>query len=122
MTKTTTYAELPLGEMQEMLRRLKDQAEPIREGTLRLAAEALVSEAQMAAPVDTGLLKSAHLVIQVTDQEALIGTNTKYALAVHETHPTNKRWFVNAIVTNFQRVFEGALKITLARAGREAAQ
>lgn len=122
MAKTTTYAELPLGEMQNMLRRLKDQAAPIREDTLRLSATALVSEAQMAAPVDTGLLKSSHTVIQVTDQEALIGANTKYAMAVHETHPTQRRWFVNAITTNFQRVFEGALKLAMDRAARRARQ
>lgn len=117
-----TYAQLPMAEMQAMLNRLRDQAAPIRAEVLKVSAESLVSEAQLKSPVRTGLLKSSHTVVSTSDEEAIIGVNTRYALAVHETHPTNPRWFVNAIQTNFKRVFEGALKLTLDRAARRVAE
>lgn len=117
-----TYATVPTEEMTAMLERLRAQEPRIRRETLNLAAETLLSEAQIEAPVLTGLLKSSHWIYQVNADQAVIGVNTKYALAVHETHPTRKHWFINAVQTNFQRVFEGALKLALARAARRAKQ
>lgn len=115
-----TYAQLPIAEMDAMLRRLGEQEKLIRKEAFDVGSEALVSEAQIESPVLTGFMKSTHVVFKSSDEEAIIGVNAGYALAVHETHPTNKRWFVNAIQMNFNRVFEGALKLALARAARRA--
>lgn len=115
-----TYATVPTEEMNAMLERLRAQEPRIRRETLTLAAEALLSEAQIEAPVLTGALKASHFLYHASADHALIGCNTNYALAVHETHPTRRHWFINAVQTNFHRVFEGAMKIVLDRAARRA--
>jgi hypothetical protein len=108
-----TFAELPVAEMNAMLTKFKHAGDRAATRALDLATEALVSEAQVDAPVKTGFLKERHFVERVRPLLRLIGVNTTYALAVHETHKTKRRWFVNAVRTNFTRVFEGALKIAL---------
>lgn len=108
-----TFAELPVAEMSAMLDRYKRAGEAAAERALELGAEALVSEAQVEAPVKTGLLKEMHFADRVRKLLWIIGVNTSYAMAVHEVHPTRKRWFVNAVKEHFTRVFDGALKLAL---------
>lgn len=108
-----TFAELPVAEMNATLEKFRRAGERAAERALDVGTEALVSEAQVDAPVKTGFLKERHFTEKVRPLLRLIGVNTTYALAVHETHKTKRRWFVNAIKTNFVRVFEGALKIAL---------
>lgn len=106
-----TYAHLPLAEMNQWLTQQVGQfPEQARPAVLREVAEAVLSEAQTQAPVLTGFLQNSHTVLEEDAQGITIGVNTTYALAVHETHPTRKRWFLRAIVQHLPRVMEAALK------------
>lgn len=40
----------------------------------------------------------------------LIGASASYAIAVHETHPTNGKWFMRAIADNAQRILQGLVE------------
>lgn len=109
---------LPLEEMQTYLRRMAALPDDLRRQALPEAAEAVLSEAQVHAPRLTGFLSDSHVVLQdETDQaggEIVIGVNTAYALAVHETHRTKKRWFTRNVVEHFPRVM-GQLLVRLTR-------
>lgn len=107
---TGTYAHFPEAEMNATLAKFKRAGERAAAEALDVGAEAIVSEAQLDAPVKTGLLKERHFADRIRPLLRLIGVNTSYALAVHETHPTKKRWFVRALKEHFKRVMEGALK------------
>lgn len=113
-----TYATLPLAEMDAYLRRLAQFPDEARRRALPEAAEAVLSEAQTESPRLTGFLSDAHdILADDTDKEGgaiTIGANTSYAMAVHETHPTKKRWFTRAVVQHFPRIM-GAMLTRLAR-------
>jgi len=111
-----TYAKIDERGMESMLKRLRDQAPEIRHDSLTVGAEGLNSEAQIESPVLTGTTQSAHTVFQANEDEAVLGVNTDYALAVHETHPTKRRWYVNSVQRNFNRVMGGAITVALKRA------
>lgn len=116
-----TYAHLPLTEMNQYLQQLRQFPEQQRPAILREGGEAVLSEAQMEAPVLTGFLQNSHVVLDDTSEREggsiVIGVNTKYALAVHETHPTKKRWFLRAITQHLPRIMERVLKRALREKG-----
>lgn len=112
-----TYAELPIPEMERWLKQLRDLERPIAHRALDLSQEAILSEAQVDAPVLTGFLKESHFADDSDRDNRVIGANTTYALVVHETHPTKSRWFVNAIQKNGRRILEGAIKLALGERG-----
>ncbi|MCA9288920.1 MAG: HK97 gp10 family phage protein [Phycisphaerales bacterium] len=109
-----TYAHLPLDDMQEYLRKLGQFPREVRPLALNEVAEAVLSEAQVDAPVLTGTLQNSHTEFEDTsdrdDGSIVIGANTVYALPVHETHPTKKRWFTRAIVRTLPRAMERVLR------------
>lgn len=114
-----TFAELPTAEMNATLEEFKRASDRAAEEALATGTEALLSEAQFDAPVLTGALKESHAAVKVTRRLWMMIVNRSYALAVHETHPTKKRWFVNAIKLNFSRIFKAALERELRKeAGR----
>jgi hypothetical protein len=107
--------EIPTAEMNAVLARFRRAAPEAADRAMGAGLEVLVGEAQVEAPVRTGLLKERHFVRRVRAGEYMVGASTEYALAVHETHPTKRRWFVNAVTRNFRRVMEGALRMELRR-------
>ena len=108
-------AEAPIREMQEALAALGAAERPVRRQALSLGAEAIVSEAQVEAPVLTGFLSESHTVQRgfFARDRVRIGATAGYAAAVHETHPTKARWFLNAITTHAARILRGALEIAM---------
>lgn len=67
---------------------------------LYLLEEAAVTLAKDACPVDTGFLRSTHYAaLPYFDGRyivGVIGAWASYAPAVHETHPTARRWLARA--------------------------
>lgn len=112
-----TYAELDLGQIKRFERTIKRIPDDISQPVLEEAGEALVGEAQVDSPIDKGVLADSHYVGEFDDGAQIIGVNTDYAMAVHETHPTKSRWFVNAIARNFQRVIEASIRKQLRSRG-----
>ncbi len=105
-----TEAVLPIQEMRAFERELAEIPKEIREPVLLEIGEAIVGEAQFNAPVKTGHLAESHYTSDFKRDRVIIGVNYPYAMAVHETHPTKSRWFIRAIMDNFARVSEAALK------------
>lgn len=109
-----TYAHLPLDDMRDYLRKLGQFPREVRPLALNEVAEAVLSEAQVDAPVLTGTLQNSHTVFEDTsdrdDGAIVIGANTVYALPVHETHPTKKRWFTRVIVRTLPRAMERVIR------------
>ncbi len=91
------------------LNRLRREEVTVRRRTLELSAEAIVGEAQFDAPVDTGLLKSQHIVDDSNPDKIQIGANTKYAAAVHERHPTKSQWFLKVMLQRGANIMRKAL-------------
>lgn len=101
---------LPLPEMQQWLKEIGAQAQPIRRRALALSAEAINAEAQFDAPVLTGLLKESHVVDHSNPDRVALGANTTYAAASHETHPTKARWYLKAILEKAPEIMRKALE------------
>jgi hypothetical protein len=99
-----TEATLPRAQMQRFEQRLRRMPDEMQDQVLIETAEAIVGEAQFNAPVDTGHLAESHTVSEPEEGSVLVGANTPYAMAVHETHATKAHWFVEAIHRNFARV------------------
>ena len=108
---TGTYAEIDQAEMERALAPLRRAEPAIAERALDLASETLIAEAQAEAPVATGFLQGSHSVDTPRKGERVLGVNAGYALAVHETHPTKSRWFINTISRRAKEVFRGALQL-----------
>lgn len=109
----TNIPEWPEAAMDMWLGELRKAERPLARRALALAGEALVSEAQMVAPVKKGFLKASHAKAPREDaDEVRIGASAVYGLAVHERHPdpSKRHWFLRAIVQNAGRIFERALK------------
>lgn len=112
-----TYATLPLADIKNFEQTIKSIPSEIREQVLLEMGEALVGEAQVDAPVRKGDLKESHYVSDFENEAVVIGTNTDYAMAVHERHPTKAHWFINAITRNFRRISQGAIEKALKERG-----
>ena len=112
-----TVAELPIQDIRRFERTIRRIPEDIRQPVLDEVAEALVGEAQFDAPIKTGTLKDSHTVGEFEDGAVVIGVNTAYAMAVHETHPSRSRWFFNAIVRNFRRITRASIRKQLRERG-----
>lgn len=114
-----TYADLPMKKILGFQRVMRRIPEDMRQDVLEESGEALVGEAQVTAPIKTGNLSESHYVGDFDDGAQIIGVNTDYAMAVHETHPTKKRWFRKAIAKNFRRVIAKSIKRQLKLRGAE---
>lgn len=114
-----TVATLPLADIKNFEQTIKNIPEQIREQALLDMGEALVGEAQVDAPVRKGDLKESHYVSDFENDAVVIGTNTDYAMAVHQRHPTKSLWFINAITRNFRRISEAAIKKALKERGAQ---
>ncbi len=117
------HAHIQTEEMSAVLGRLAKESEPMSDRVIDLSAEAIVSEAQVEAPVDTGHLKSRHVVIEAARRaRAVIGALASYALAVHERHPTKAFWFLEAITRKGPTIIRRILEDELDKAGRRASR
>ena len=105
-----TYAEYPRQEMDQFLGELGQWPAELRRDSLPLIAEAVLSEAQARSPVRWGTLQGSHTVGDRVEGLITIGANTDYALAVHETHKTKRRWFLRAILQHFPRIARAQLE------------
>lgn len=112
-----TVAHLPMDQIKRFQRTMRRIPEDIRQPVLEELAEALVGEAQFDAPIKTGVLKDSHTVGEFENGSIVIGVNTNYALAVHETHPSKSRWFINAIARNFRRITRASIRKQLRERG-----
>lgn len=108
-----TYAHLPVAQMNAWLADLDAWGDDVRKESMPLVVEAVLSEAQVDSPRLTGFTSDSHVVLEDNvdvDGSMVAGVNTTYALALHETHPTKKRWFLRAIVEHFPRTMEATLR------------
>lgn len=115
--------ELPIADMQRWLREIRAQEEPIRTRALTLAGEVVLSEAQVAAPVLTGVLKESHGRTEVRNGAISLFANTSYAIARHQVFPDKPghQWFTKAMAAHAPRALEGGLRIALRDAGAQRA-
>lgn len=104
------------------LRDLAKAAPGVRRRAGRRGGEAIVGEAQVVSPVDTGTLRESHTVDPSDPDNVRIGANTVYAAAVHERHRTKARWFYGAIVTHGPRIMRAALTEALEQAANRLAR
>ena len=112
-----TVAQLPLDEIKRFERTLRRIPQEISEPVLDEVGETLVGEAQVDSPVDKGVLSESHYAGDFENGAKIIGVNTDYAMAVHETHPTKSRWFFDAIQRNFRRVTRASIRKQLRERG-----
>lgn len=109
----TNIPEWPEAAMDMWLGEIRKAERPLARRALSLAGEALVSEAQLNAPVKSGFLKASHVKAPREDaDEVRIGASAVYGLAVHQRHPdpSKRHWFLRSIVRNAGRIFERSLK------------
>ncbi|PCI10418.1 hypothetical protein COB72_03455 [bacterium] len=114
---TKTEATLPIADIKAFEKHIRDLGEDMRDGVLIETAEGIVGEAQFEAPVLTGALAESHTVSEPDEGSIIVGANTPYAMAVHETHPTKAHWFINAINRNFKRISGRAIEKALREGG-----
>ena len=82
-----------------------------------VANTAVISEAQMDAPVKTGFLKETHFADDAQDGVGELGASAEYAAAVHETHPTKAGWIIDAINLHARRIYGRLLRDALRSKG-----
>lgn len=104
-----TFANAPIGAMNTWLLGQVALSPEERDEDITLVAEAVVSEAQLSAPVDKGFLKAEHDVLEVRDGEATVGAYAEYAAAVHARHPSKAGWFQRAIRMHYRRMMRRQL-------------
>lgn len=107
--------------LQALLGKVRAMEPKFRKYALGLWGVALVSEATQdgVVPRRTGLLASQHSS-KVTGDVVTITANTSYAAAVHERHPTLKRWLLNTITRYAGPLFEKIAPKAFERAANEA--
>lgn len=90
------------------LTQLRKEAPALAAKAEQTAAEAILSEAQVDAPVLSGFLKDSALAIR-SGRKVFFGFTARYAAAVHERHPTKPGFLRNAIRTQGLRIINAVV-------------
>ncbi|WP_115009498.1 HK97 gp10 family phage protein [Synechococcus sp. N5] len=115
-----TTATIPEAQIKNFMQRMRRLPEEIKPEVLEDMGDGIVGEAQTTAPIDTGALSESHYREDFDGDGVVIGVNVDYGLAVHETHPSKSKWFLNAINRNFARVGRKAIIKALRSRGAES--
>lgn len=111
-----TRAIAPLDQMDRFLARVMLNEGEINDMVTE-ANTAIISEAQVIAPVDTGYLKETHFASPAEGGMGDIGASAVYAAAVHETHPTRAGWIIDTVNTHGRRIYGALLRRRLRAKG-----
>lgn len=106
MAAPKATVKIPIDAMKGSLAKLRRLERPVARRALAWAAEAINSEAQTVSPIrnpphpvfGSGTLKESHTPDHSNPDKVRIGATVIYAAAVHARHPTNKEWYLKAIV------------------------
>lgn len=97
----TGFTAPGLGPLEAALRKMREEANSMRDAILDQSAEILVGEAKQEerCPILTGALADSH-TWQMGPKEGtrLIGANTYYAAAVHANHESKHHWLLYTVV------------------------
>lgn len=100
----TTRAIAPLDQMDAFAARAALTPQEI-DTNVTLCNTAIISEAQIEAPVLTGFLKETHFAADAQDGMGELGASAEYAAVVHETHPSKQGWILRAINTHGRTIY-----------------